>query len=67
MNIQATPPITRRLVSVEEAAAAIGIGRTFAFALIGSGALRSVRVGKRRLVPVEAIDAYVDALATGAA
>lgn len=56
------PPIdfdpTLVLVEVEEAARRLRIGRTTAFALIGSGELESVMVGRLRRVPVEAISEY---------
>jgi excisionase family DNA binding protein len=45
-----------------DAAKAIGLGRTKTFELIASGALPSVRVGKRRLVPASALRAFVDCL-----
>lgn len=42
-------------VSVEETARLTGLGRTFLFALLKDGRLRSLKVGRRRLVPIEAI------------
>jgi excisionase family DNA binding protein len=44
-----------RLLDVRSAAAALGIGRTALYAEINSGRVRSVRVGRRRLVPASAI------------
>ena len=52
----------RALLTVTEAARRLGIGRTTTFALIGDGTLRSVTVGRRRLVPRWAIDEYVASL-----
>lgn len=37
----------------------LSVGRSTAFALVASGQLRSVRIGRRRLVPVAALDEYV--------
>lgn len=51
-----------RLVSIEQAAAMLGIGRSMAWELVSAGALRTVQIGRRRLVPVAAIDGYVQAL-----
>ena len=51
-------PIERepdRLLSIEQAARALGIGRTALYSEIGAGRLRSVKVGRRRLVPSSAI------------
>jgi excisionase family DNA binding protein len=41
---------------------ALGVGRTKVFELVASGALRSVRVGRRRLVPVAELRAYAERL-----
>ena len=50
------------LVSPVEAARRLGIGRTRMFALIGSGQVESVKVGRLRRVPVAALDDYVKRL-----
>jgi excisionase family DNA binding protein len=50
------------LLNVEQAAEKLGIGRTAAYQLIQSGALRSVKIGRRRLVPATAPDEYVNKL-----
>jgi excisionase family DNA binding protein len=42
-----------------EAASVLGIRRTKTFELIKSGELRTVTIGRRRLVPVAAIEEYV--------
>lgn len=39
-----------------------GIGRTKLYELTGSGELRSVKVGRRRLWPTDALREYVDHL-----
>ena len=44
-----------RLLSVDQAAQALGIGRTALYSEIGAGRIRSVKVGRRRLVPSSAI------------
>ncbi|MBI4345925.1 MAG: excisionase family DNA-binding protein [Elusimicrobia bacterium] len=48
------------LISVEEAGKRLGVGRTFAYELVASGELPSVKLGRRRLVPVAALSEYVD-------
>lgn len=50
------------LLSVDEAARLLGIGRTVVYRLLSQGNLRSVKVGGRRLVPRSAVDAFVDEL-----
>ena len=51
-----------RLHRVEAAADVIGVGRSTAYEEIRLGRLRTVRVGRRRLVPSEYIDEYVELL-----
>lgn len=55
-------PAGTRSVRVEAAAQALGISPAFAWRLVASGELGSFKVGRRRLVPVAAIDAYVAAM-----
>lgn len=55
---QAGPRTPDRLLSIDEAAEALGIGRTLAYGLIGRGELRSVKAGRRRLVPSTAVSDY---------
>ncbi|MFF0535374.1 helix-turn-helix domain-containing protein [Streptomyces coelicoflavus] len=53
---------TLLLLTVEEAARRLGIGRTTCFALIASGELESVKVGSLRRIPADALAAYVGRL-----
>ena len=55
------------LVRPEDAATVLGIGRTKVYELIRSGALRSVRVGGLRRIPVAALDEFVARLEADAA
>jgi excisionase family DNA binding protein len=48
------------LVTPEEAARRLSLGRTTVYVLISSGALASVRIGRSRRVPVVALDRYVE-------
>ncbi len=50
------------LVTVEEAAGLLRIGRTTAYELVMSGKLQSVKVGRRRLVVRDGVGRYVDEL-----
>lgn len=52
----------RLMVSVEEAAEMLHIGRTRAYRLVNSGLLFSVKVGRNRLIPVWAIEELVERL-----
>lgn len=53
---------TLALLTVEEAARRLRIGRTLCFRLIGTGELESVPVGRLRRVPAAAIPEYVNRL-----
>ncbi len=45
-----------------DAGAALGVGRTTIFELIASGELRSVRIGRRRLIPAAELHRYAERL-----
>lgn len=47
------------VLTVEEAAQRLRIGRTLMYALIASGDVESVRIGRLRRVPTDALDEYV--------
>ncbi len=49
----------RRLLTVAEARDELRLGATKFAELLASGELASIRVGRRRLVPVHAIDDYI--------
>ena len=50
------------LLTVEEAARRLRLGRTLVYRLISSGELESVTVGRLRRVPAECLAEYVAAL-----
>ena len=50
------------LLTVEEAAQRLRIGRTQMFALIKSGEILSVQIGRLRRIPLTSIERYADAL-----
>ena len=55
------------LYGVEEAAAALRLSRSVLYELIRSSQLRTVKQGRRRLVPVSALADYVASLESGVA
>ena len=57
----------KEFYSVAEVIARLGVGRTLVYELIASGELRSTKLGARRLVPAEALDAFVAKLKAEAA
>lgn len=50
------------VLTVEEAAQALGIGRTLMYSLISSGAVESVTIGRLRRIPADALGAFVQQL-----
>lgn len=52
----------KRCLSVDETATAVGLGRTKIYELINEGKLKSVKVGRRRLVPAAAVDEFLETL-----
>jgi excisionase family DNA binding protein len=61
-NAKDRPPVPAMLYRVDEAAMALRLSRSVLYELIRSGRLRTVKAGRRRLVPVAALDEYVHSL-----
>jgi excisionase family DNA binding protein len=51
----------RLVYSVAEAGALLGISRAFAYELVARGELPVIRLGRRRLVPKAALEAFTGA------
>jgi excisionase family DNA binding protein len=47
------------LLSVPEVAVALGIGRSLLYGLLLDGQIRSIKVGRARRIPPEAIEEFV--------
>lgn len=54
----------RLLLTVEEAAEALGIGRTLMYALVKQGAIESIQIGRLRRIPADALPRYLAQLRT---
>ena len=52
----------KRLLTVDEAAQRLGIGRSHAYIYVLRGELESVKLGRSRRVPAEAIEDFVKKL-----
>ncbi|HKS47369.1 MAG TPA: helix-turn-helix domain-containing protein [Amycolatopsis sp.] len=48
--------------STEDACEALSIGRTQLFDLLREGEIKSVKIGRRRLIPVDSLREYLDRL-----
>jgi excisionase family DNA binding protein len=57
------PDPTLVALTVEEAARRLGVGRTTMYALLASGEIPSVSIGRLRRIPAEALNDYVAARA----
>ena len=55
------------LLTIEEAAKALRIGRTHMFKLLGNGEIRSVYIGRSRRISIDALKDYVKNLEANAA
>lgn len=53
---------TKILLSVTEAADAVGVCRSKLYELLADGKLESVKIGARRLIPADALEAFVSDL-----
>ncbi len=52
----------RLLLTVQEAADALGVGRSTMYGLILDGVVESVRIGRLRRIPADALPRYLDQL-----
>jgi excisionase family DNA binding protein len=54
----------RLLLTVDEAADQLGIGRTLMYALVKDGEVESVHIGRLRRIPADALPRYLEGLRT---
>ncbi len=52
----------KMLLPIPDAAETLGIGRSRLYELMDAGQIESVYIGRRRLVPAQALEAYVESL-----
>lgn len=60
--VRAAHPAPRTLLAPAEAAELLGLGRTRIFALIRTGEVESVKIGRSRRIPRAALDDYIHRL-----
>ena len=58
----AASPEPQLLLTVDEAAQRLGVGRSTMYGLILDGVVESVRIGRLRRVPADALPRYLDQL-----
>lgn len=49
------------VVGIEQAMAALGVGKSFIYAELRAGRLRSIKAGRRTLIPVESLREWLQA------
>jgi excisionase family DNA binding protein len=54
--------VPRIVLTIEQAAERLGVGRTMTYSLVRAGEVKSVSIGRLRRVPVTALAEYVAAL-----
>lgn len=52
----------RHLVSVGEAAQRLAVGRSTVYAMVKSGELESVTIGRLRSIPIDSLEAFLSSL-----
>lgn len=68
VQVAAAGPVPpERLLSIPEAAASLGLSRTATYGELQAGRLRSLKVGRRRLIPAHAIGEFIAAKSNGRA
>ena len=57
-----SPKAMPRLLSIKQATFELGLSRTSTYELIADGKLKTVKIGRRRFVAIEAIDEFIAGL-----
>ena len=57
-----SPEISKRLLTIREAAQVLGVGRTTVYELIANDELEVVHIGRSARIPTAAVDDFVDRL-----
>ena len=52
----------RIVLTVEEAAERLEVGRTMVYALVRSGDIESIAIGRLRRIPIDALDEFIGRL-----
>jgi len=52
----------KKLLTIDEAARRLGIGRSHAYLFVQRGELQSIKLGRSRRVPAQALDTFIEKL-----
>ena len=61
-DLDPPPHLERRLYSIKDVAEILSVDKDTVYQLAYAGTLKTVKLGRRRLVPSEALDAYIATL-----
>jgi excisionase family DNA binding protein len=59
MQKQEAPSSVKLLLTMEEAAQALGVGRTFLYTLVMKKEIASIKIGRARRIPVSALEQFI--------
>jgi excisionase family DNA binding protein len=59
ITMEQTPATVPLVLTIEQAAERLGIGRSLMYALVSSGEVESVTIGRLRRIPTDALVEYV--------
>lgn len=59
ISTSVSPSIAPLLLAPEQAAESLSISRAMLYALLADKTIESFRIGKRRVIPVAALEAYI--------
>lgn len=62
MNENTETPVEHIVLTVEQAAKRLNIGRTLMYELVTTGVVESVHIGRLRRIPLQALTNYVSKL-----
>jgi len=51
--------VSKKLLTVNEAASALGLGRSLVYTLVKNSELRSITIGRARRIPISALDEFI--------
>ncbi|MFL5589034.1 MAG: helix-turn-helix domain-containing protein [Ktedonobacteraceae bacterium] len=55
-----TLQVHKKLLTINEAASALGLGRSLIYTLVAKGELKSIKIGRARRIPLGAIDEFIE-------
>lgn len=54
-----TTEVERKLLTINETAELLSMGRSLVYTLVNTGEIKSIKIGRSRRIPVDALDEFV--------